>query len=328
MTAVQARDLYQALGLPPAWRLPATPEGHAGADGIRFSDAERQRLLQDLARWAWEDGPDSEAGRCLKTALAFWRRRLAATAEDLKALNSKTPGARDWEQGRADHEHAIECALLALWQGDTSGATAVRDLWDLYNLYASSDQEVLRVLERRVRERLGALRAQGLGGGDPDGRIVLPWTWRDLPDLAGELPGTARQRLLRMGFAGAEPGGRIALGADTRLLLGAFAGIALSGLIGLGQNLVALDDTAVTHDAAVYESPLFKSLVTEREHNGRLYAASRKLADSRKLVPDEQHLLVHWCWSGLTEDQAAGPCRALYDEPGRPAPGQPPAPGR
>ncbi len=91
VTLAQARDLYQALGLPPAWRLPAPTAGYRGADGIRFSDGERRGLLADLARWVREDGPSSKADRCLKTALDFWETRLAANTANLEQLHTPPP---------------------------------------------------------------------------------------------------------------------------------------------------------------------------------------------------------------------------------------------
>jgi len=317
VTRVQARALYQALGLPPAWRLPAPAQGRAGADGIRFTDGERQSLLADLARWVWEDGRDSEATRCLGTALAFWEARLADGAAGLEQFARTTPGARDWAKGRADHEQTLERWLLGLWWGDARTAQAVRGLWDLHNLYEHSGQQALQPLRRLIRARLGALGARGLGRTEQDGHICLPWSWHRLPEAAGEPPGTARQRLLRMGFAGATPSGRHALGADTHLLLGAFAGIALAGLIGLGQRLAALDEATMTHDAAVYDGPLFQGQVMEKVQAGRLYAASRKLTVTRELLPGEP-LRLHWCWSGLSVDQAPVPCRALLAKPDDP----------
>jgi hypothetical protein len=197
VTAAQAHALYDRLGLPRAWRLPDPPQGRTGSDGIRFSDAERRRLLADLGAWVWEDGTGSEAHRCLDTALTFWEKRLPDTAADLQRLSRETPGTPDWENGRADHEQAIALHLLALWHGDGRTAEAVRALWDLHSLYERRGEQALRALEALIRERLGALTAQGLGPGAADGRIVLPWSWRQLPDLPGEPPGTARQRLLR-----------------------------------------------------------------------------------------------------------------------------------
>ncbi len=305
VTLAQTRDLYQALGLPPAWRLPAPTAGHSGADGIRFSNGERRCLLADLARWIWEDGLDSEAGRCLKTALDFWRARLADNTAHPERLADTTPDAR-WKDSGAGHEQAIERYLLDLWWGDRRTAQAVRRLWDRYQLY---DHRDLQRLKRLIRERLGELSARGLESAKDDGRIVLPWHWRQLPEIAGEPPGTAHQRLLGMGFAGAKPGARKALGADTRLLFGAFAGIALAGFIAAGQRL-ATPAAVIVHDAPVYESPLFQSLVMERKHRGRLYAASRKLVAEQALLPGEQ-LRVHWCWSGVSAKQALESCRDL-----------------
>jgi len=319
VTAAQARALHQALGLPPALRLPAPAHGHAGADGIRFSEAERHRLLADLARWVWEDGRDSEAADCLRRALAFWEVRLAENTVTMRQLAAKqiagsAPGASEWEGGGADHTQRIERHLLGLWHGDIRTTQAVLALWDLHTLYADNDREDLQTLGRLLRARLGALSAQGLGDEGADGRIRLPWSWLRLPDLPGDPRGTARERLLRMGFGGAEPGGRKRLGADARVLVGAFAGIALAGLVGLGKRYATLDDTAISHDAAVYDSPLFQRLVTEKTHGGRLHAASRKLAVARELLPDAANLRVHWCWSGLAADRAAEPCRAIYQE--------------
>ena len=345
VTSAQARALYETLGetlgLPSAWRLPNPGRGHASPDGIRFSDGERQALLRDLARWAAEDGwgtavgIESQACRCLALGLHFWERHIGGGAASLARISAR------WGQCPADQTQTIERLLLALWQGDAYSALAVRALYDLYQ------QEPLQA---PIRERLGGLDTWRDGAGpriqlpwtwgtlpeapaartgaetaetvlalfaaDPRSAAAAPPCRATDSAAADTTPpeprGTARQRLYRMGFAGAAPGARPRLGVETLLLLGACAGLALAGGLGLIERLGARPDSAFTHAAPVYDGALFQALVMEGRQGGRPYAASRKHAVSAApgLGADPR---LHWCWSGMEADRAAPPCRALAE---------------
>ncbi|WP_295386401.1 SUMF1/EgtB/PvdO family nonheme iron enzyme [uncultured Thiodictyon sp.] len=203
----------------------------------------------------------------------------------------------------------MEGLLLDLWWGDAETAAAVRELYRLYQ------QEALKPL---IRERLRDLSAHGF---PDDGGICLPWSWQDLPEAtdAGGTPephDTARRRLQLMGFARHEPGRRRALRGETLIALGAAAGLALAGLLGVAQRLGAGADGGRTHDAAVYEGALFRGLVMEGQQGARHYAASRKLTATTAATGTAPPL--HWCWSGLAADQAAPACRTLSGNPADP----------
>jgi formylglycine-generating enzyme required for sulfatase activity len=350
VTSAQARALYETLGetlgLPSAWRLPNPGRGHASPDGIRFSDGERQALLRDLARWAAEDGwgtavgIESQACRCLALGLAFWERHIGGGAASLARISARSG------QGPADQAQTIERLLLVLWRGDAYSALAVRALYDLYQQEA---------LQAPIRERLGGLDTWRDGAGprielpwtwntlpeapaartgaetaetvlalfaaDPRSAAAAPpcrATDQAAADTAPPEPrGTARQRLYRMGFAGAAPGARPRLGAETLILLGTCAGLALAGGLGLIERLGARPGPAFVHAAPVYDDALFQALVMEGRQDGRPYAASRKHAVTAAagLGADPR---LHWCWSGLEAERAAPPCRALAENPADP----------
>ena len=301
VTTAQAWALYRALGLPAAWEPPAPAAGRLHPTGIVFSETERHRLLRDLAAWACEDAAIREQ---LKRALEFWEKRLGRADEQMHAYESTSLLDSPWADGLGEHALHIERRLLKLWHGGERAARAARELFDQWQQ---------KPLQQPIRERLSALTAHGLARGAEQaggGRIVLPWRWQALPEVDGEPPGTAWQRLLRMGFAGARPTGA-KTGAETRVVLGLLAGIALAGLLTLGQHVLVPAEPSIYHDAAIFETPAFEAQVFENVHGGRCYAASRKVAAAWPARAGED-LGVHWCWTGLERDQAPAACKPLY----------------
>ena len=136
ITAAQERALFKQLGLPAAWRLPeaAPGQGRAGADGRRFTPAERRALLCELAQQVGCDGLDRRWGHQETGGRGFSRSR--SRRRGLGPAEASASGAEGLDGGRAPAgprrrlDLALdfwqqELAKLGLERGDPRYAPAI-----------------------------------------------------------------------------------------------------------------------------------------------------------------------------------------------------------
>jgi formylglycine-generating enzyme required for sulfatase activity len=342
-TLPQVRALADRLAIDPS-ALPIALAAETDPGRAAPSEAERRALLADLADWVWDDRRrqrNDQAERWLRLAIDFWHRQFAAAAEAHGELAEHAPEVKAWKQGRGDYEQTIERLLLDLWWGDLRTAGAVQGLWDLYQ---QTDQ-LAPLIRARLNELSshwsGAQTAPG-----KDARIRLPWLWPSLPEaprrptglhLPGwaiqrrpanapepeparaaasiatatrgrpEPRGTARQRLLRMGFAGAKPGAKPRSAAETRWGIGLMLGLALAAAVGIGERIMHLSEGPILYDAKLYQGELFQQMAQVQTAGNLLYAASHKQVATRERLPGIG-LHVHWCWTGQADQTLFAPC--------------------
>ena len=144
ITAAQERALFRQFGLPAVWRLPeaAAGQGRAGADGRRFTPAERRALLCELAQQVRCDGLDRRCGHQATGGRGFSRSRSRrrglgpAEASTSSPAEASASGAEGLDGGRAPPgprrrlDLALdfwqrELAKLGLERGDPRYAPAI-----------------------------------------------------------------------------------------------------------------------------------------------------------------------------------------------------------
>ncbi|WP_295431572.1 hypothetical protein [uncultured Thiodictyon sp.] len=119
ITAAQERALFRQLGLPAVWRLPeaAPGQGRAGADGRRFTPAERRALLCELAQQVRCDGLDRRCGHQETGGRGFSRSRSRRRGRDPAEASASSAEGLDGGRVPSGPRQRLDLAL-DFWQRD------------------------------------------------------------------------------------------------------------------------------------------------------------------------------------------------------------------